>query len=153
MATPQARRFRCWVPLGPGRELDKESTPPAGLTLDSRPPAHPLHGLSNDGQADPRTRVGLGAVQPLENAEDPLVVLGGNSNAVVLDPKANGAGRLGLSAYPDMGVRPRRDEFCGVRDQVLNRKRQGKLVSPHSRQRGIDFYRGIALRKLARQLQ
>src|SRR5713226_3725348 len=64
---------------------------PAALAwprLHARATTHPLHTLAHDGQPDARPRVRLGAVQALEDTEDALVMLRGNTYAVVLDPEA-----------------------------------------------------------------
>src|SRR5467141_1872559 len=69
-------------------EFDPESTALAWPRLHTRATTHPLHALAHDGQPDARPRVRLRAVETLEHSEDALVMLRGNTYAVVLDPEA-----------------------------------------------------------------
>src|SRR6266699_3468331 len=55
-----------------------------GLNPDA--PTHPLHRLADDGETDACAGVIGRGVQSLEHAEDPLMMLGGNADPVVLDP-------------------------------------------------------------------
>src|SRR5262249_9139399 len=77
--------------LSAGSELDPEPAARAGRRLHAAASAHPLDAASHDRQPDARPGVVLHPVQPLEGAEDALVVGFVDADPVVLDPEPHGA--------------------------------------------------------------
>src|SRR6266550_2034746 len=68
------------------RHADPEAAAAAQLRLEARASAHSIHRLADDGETDSRARIVGHAVQSLEYAEDPLMMLGRDPDPVVLDP-------------------------------------------------------------------
>src|SRR5690242_7459805 len=70
-------------------ELDPEPRALAQGGIDAGPAPHLLHAFADDSKTDAGAGVGLAAVQTLEDVEDPLLVLGGDTDAVVRHRQAD----------------------------------------------------------------
>src|SRR4026208_2380943 len=81
-------------------QVHPEGRPEARLGLHADASLQALQGAADERPPDARPRILLGAIQPLEDAEDPFVVLRGNADAVVLDQDPD-AVFAGLAADPD----------------------------------------------------
>src|SRR5580692_6569028 len=86
---PPGGSFRSWV--SGGRQLNPKSAPFAQLRLESKLGAHAFRGFPNDGEADARSLVVAGGVDPLEHPENPVVVFRGDADPVIFHPNPNGA--------------------------------------------------------------
>lgn len=78
--------------------------------------AHAGNRFTDDGQAGAGAVVGA-AVQAFKEAKDALVVFGGDADAVVFEPEADGVG-VGFGAEADMGTLAGGDEAEGIAQEV-----------------------------------
>src|SRR5712691_169150 len=96
-----------WVPycqscLGPG-QLQPEPGSFPNFRFQPHSAPHPLDRLLHDGQANTRALVAVSRVQSLENAEDPLLILLLDADAIVLEPNAH-VGTDGLRTDTHLGL-------------------------------------------------
>src|SRR4051812_9010220 len=80
-------------------QLDPEAAAFAEGGFEAVGAAHALGGAGNDGEADAGAFVHFGANAALEDAEDFLVELRRNANALVADPDANLRGHWRLRGW------------------------------------------------------
>src|SRR5256714_2794295 len=113
-------------------QRERERRAPARLGLDPDPAAVALHDLFADREPDARTRVLVLPVQPLENDEDALEVLGIDPDAVVADVK-HPLAVVPLRRNPNLR-RARPAELEGVREQIQEQVLQLPGISRDGRQ-------------------
>src|SRR4051794_16029292 len=75
-----------------GGEFHPKSAAFSRMRLHAYLAAHAFDPFADDRQPDPGAGVGIAAVQPLEHPENPLVILGLDPDAGVLDPQPDGTG-------------------------------------------------------------
>src|SRR5688572_20105001 len=85
-----------------------------------------------DGQADPGSWVLLPGLDPLENDENALKVIGGNTDPIILH-RYNPLMWFFLHPHPDQGLGPSAAKLDGVGDQVLKNLGELRTVSHHGR--------------------
>ena len=104
----------------------------ADIRLDPNPTAMPRDDFAADRQADSRSRISVGSVQPLENLENPLLVFRIDADAVIADGKEP---RILLERRGNMNQwRLLPAKFDGVADQVLKKLQQLRGVPLNGRQ-------------------
>src|ERR1039458_10476459 len=110
------------------REVKRGAAPGLRFHPDATPTA--LHDLLADGQPDARAGVLFVGVQPLEDREDTLGILGLDSDAVIADGK-----NPFISLLLGRNVNPGRldVELDGVPDQVLKQLHQQQFVMHYPR--------------------
>src|SRR5438445_11199061 len=98
-----AQSSRWPVPFG---QLDPELTPLAGSGFHASPAAHPLRAFGHNGQAHPGPGIHFRPVQAFKDAEDAIMILRRDPDAVVLHAHAAPLVSF-VGPAPDRRTRPR----------------------------------------------
>src|SRR5262245_50681974 len=121
-----------------------ESTPLAGLRVDSYAAAHSLNSLLDDRQANAGAFIGLVRVKPLEAAEDAFLIFRRNPDPIVLKPNLNITVRRN-GADPDPWPLARRHEFHSIPEQVGYALAQESGMTADLCQRLLNLDLGVRL--------
>src|SRR5207249_492349 len=100
---------------GPG-QLNPKAAACAQGGFQAHAPSHAFDPLAHNGQADTGPAVGR-SVKALKDAEDPSVMLGGDADAVILQPQADGV-RPFLGPKADLRPHLQGDKTQGIAQQI-----------------------------------
>jgi hypothetical protein len=124
------------------RSLGELPVVPRELGGNPDPPTVPFDDLLADRQADARAGVLVARVEALEDPEDPILIVGGNADAVVAD-RDDPFGVTALRSQMDGGSGVAAELDC-VADQVLEQVDELRLVAENGGEL-VPGQRGAAL--------
>src|ERR1043166_9361026 len=119
-------------------QLNPEFAALAERGLDANFGAHPFGGFADDGETDAGALVFRVGMNPFEQTKDSLLILRGNADPVVFEPKANRTIREVLHGDFDSRRSAGRNKFCAIAEQVGDALGQERFVPHDPGQRAGD---------------